>query len=1145
MLLLVLMLAKTALSCEVSCLTCSGLTANDCMTCFAYAAVTTPPGPCLCVPTYYANLNASICAPCNVSCLTCSGPAAGDCLTCFAHAALTTPSNICACSQTYYPNPNASICASCNVTCRICSGSAANQCTGCASGATLNTVTHTCSCTTGYIAMPDAGHCSPVCDSTCQTCTGVGPADCSTCFVNASVVGGACVCDPMTFAAPTSRVCAGCHATCATCSGVLDTQCTGCMPNAGLTGTGTCQCVAPSVPSPDARFCSSCDLSCSTCSQAGPSGCSSCKSLATLSGVPPNKCACNQGFFMSPPNMDCQPCSSTCLSCSGSTTSLCETCFPNAGLIGAIAPDVCQCNSGYFPSSNVNNCLPCSPLCGNCVNVLPTNCLTCNLHASLQGASPNFCLCDSGYFPDPDPQQCSPCYPTCLTCTSVDASNCLSCYPNAELRATPPGPCFCKSGFLPLPSTANCAILNFCHINCATCATPYQDGCLSCKGHAVLQGNGPARCSCLVGFYGSPDSCTSCDPTCASCMGSGLLSCTGCKHNASLTGGSPALCRCLEGTYPSPDAAHCKLCPSQCKSCTSLKCVDCWDGYYLSSVGTCLQCDSSCRLCLNPTSCLSCPPDLYLNISSQCQECANCGEPLFPTVTSPYDHQYKVEFNRAVLKPFNDTDFAVETDPASAVNWTVVLGSELLLHIKGGPWSNETRFVLVFTHVNEVKDSFGNSLSVSEVYLSPPFLSTIVTIPPPASPPPISTNTELSTSLGMLATCSVTSVLVLVVAMAAGAGGLAVPLLAHFAYTSYIGTIGTPVAASSWMQAMNLSGFMHRLNQEEDRKRRLSAELMAENSSYFSYTAFPLLLFLTFLLFHCSIRLLVLFKPSNSVLSRSLRLFEWTIYIHFCSVFSLDLASASLSALIHGSVYVTSFTLWATTITAAVCLLILGLFTLSIAILTHRNRQYLVFATQLFSYSAVVRHLRQDKVAVAYMYCLGLVQKLLFACLLVLFQGNALAQALGFTLLAMGAFLYSITVQPYGRVVLRWLQIVADLDTLLAYLLMVIATVSGGNVREVLAWGAFALLSKAAVCLFLMPVSVLISRYSKRLKAQVVPAIVVTEEKVMSKRAWQFCSPLEESNTELGLTMSEANKWPTPAHSPNLKIRVLQGALIG
>lgn len=1142
MLLLYLMLAVTAFSCHVSCLTCSGLTASDCLTCSLHADVAIPPGPCVCLQTYYPNPNPSTCSPCSVSCLTCSGPAASQCLTCYTHAAVAAPPGSCVCSQTFYANPNASLCASCNVNCLTCSGPAATQCTGCGFGAVLDPGAHTCSCTVGFIAMPDAGNCSPVCHPTCQTCTGGGATECASCFVNANIVGGACVCGSMTFPSPTSRVCAGCHQSCATCSGVLDTQCTGCMANAQLTGTNTCECISPFVPAPDARFCSSCDLSCSTCSQAGPSGCSSCKSFAALSGSQPNTCICGEGYFMSPPNMDCQHCSSTCLSCSGSTTSLCQSCFPNAGLVDAVSPGVCQCDSGYFPNPNVNNCLPCSPLCGNCANELPTMCLTCNPQASLVGTAPNSCQCDNGYFPDPDPQQCSPCDTTCLTCISKDSSNCLSCYPNAELHSTPPGPCFCKSGFLPFPSEANCVILNFCHATCATCATPYQDGCLSCKEHAVLHGNGPARCSCFVGFYGSPDSCSPCDSTCASCIGSGALACTGCRHNANLTGGSPSLCRCLEGTYPSPDASLCKLCPNYCKSCSSIKCFDCWDGYYLTSFGTCLPCKSPCRLCLSPTSCLTCLPSLYLNSTSQCQECANCGEPLVPIVTSPYDHKYKIEFNRAVQKLFNDTDFAVETEPVSAVNWTVVLGSELLLHITGGPWSNSTLFILVFTHVNEVKDSFGNTLSVSEVFLSPPFLSTISEFPSSSSTPPSQSesSTEAGTSVGQLAAFLVAAGLVVVVALAAGTGGLAVPLLAHFSYCSYIGTIGTPEPVSGWLQAMNLSGFVHQLNHVNDKRRRLSAELMTENCSYFSYTALPILLFLTMLLFHCLIRLLIRFKPSNSRLKHTLDLFEWTVYLHFGNIFSLDLATASLSALIHGSVYFHSFYLWAATMISAVCMLILSLFTLSISILTLRNRHSLAFATQFYSYSAVVRYLRKDKVAVAYMYSFGLVQKLLFASLLVLFEGNSLAQTLGLTLLAMGAFLYSVTVQPYGRIVLRWLHIVADLDTLLAYLLMVVSTVNEGNEREQLAWCAFVLLCKAGICLFLMPVAVLILRHSNRLKTQTVPVITLNEGKVKSMRAWQVCTPMEESTADLGGTMSEARKWPSAAHSPDLKVRVLQ-----
>lgn len=1137
MMLLYIALVSLALSCDLTCSTCSGGTANDCLTCYTHAAVASPSGPCVCSPAYYPNPDASICAPCHSYCPTCSGPATSNCLTCPAHAAVSPSPGTCLCSDTYYPNPNVLTCAPCHASCLTCNGPAATQCTGCASGATFNAGAKTCSCSVGYLATPDARHCLPVCDSTCQACSAPGPTFCTSCFSNASVVGGACVCDVSTFPSPTSRVCAGCHATCSICSGVLSTQCTGCLANAVLTGLSTCECVSPFVPSPDARFCSSCDLSCLTCSLAGPSGCLSCKPFAELIGLSPNSCACGSGYFMNPPKMDCELCSSTCYQCSGLTTSQCQSCFTNAVLVGGIGPSSCTCDARYYPLPNVNNCMPCSPLCENCVDNLSTHCTTCNSNASLQGTAPNSCKCNNGYFPDPDPQKCTSCYTSCLTCESAGSSNCLSCYPNAELRTTPPGSCFCKQSFMPSPSEANCVTLNFCHAHCATCATPYQDGCLSCKGHAVLQGNGPARCSCFVGFYGSPDACLLCDPACASCIASGPLACTGCKQKASLAGGSPAVCLCNQGAYPSPDASNCKACPYQCKICTSIACIECWDGYYLNATGSCLGCESSCSLCRNETSCLSCRPGLYLNISNQCQECSNCREPLFPNVTSPYDHKYKIEFNRAVLKNFNDADFLVETDPISAVNWTVVHGSELLLQIIGGPWSNNTVFILVFTHVNEIRDRFNNTLAVSEVYLSPPFLSTTLpsTQPPPV-PPSSATSAPAGPTLDMLAPYFVASALVLAVALAAGAAALAVPLLSHFAFCSYLGTIGAPAYVSNWLKAMNVSGFMRKLISEE-RGRRLSGDLLAGNGSFFQATALPLLLFLCFLLFHCTIRILICFKPNNSLLNRGKRLFEWTIYLHFCGVFCLDLTVASLMALIEGSVYVNSMYIWEATMTAAACLLVIGLFTLSIAILTYKNRENLAFNTQYYSFSAVVRHLRRDKTTVAFFYTVNQVHKLLYACAIVVFRGNSLGQALCFTMLATGVFIYSITVQPYGRPLLRWLHVIAELDTLLAYLLMVIVAVTQGIAQEQMAWVAFALLLKAAFCLFLMPVAVLIMGYSRRLKSQAIPVIIINEDRIKSMRAWQFCTPTDDFNTDFGGTMIETVKWQSPAQSPDLLSR--------
>ncbi len=41
-------------------------------------------------------------------------------------------------------------------------------------------------------------------------------------------------------------------------------------------------------------------------------------------------------------------------------------------------------------------------------------------------------------------------------------------------------------------------------------------------------------------------------------------------------------------------------------------------------------------------------------------------------------------------------------------------------------------------------------------------------------------------------------------------------------------------------------------------------------------------------------------------------------------------------------------------------------------------------------------------------------------------------------------------------------------------------------------------------------------------------------------RAWQFCTPADEINTDLGGTMNETVKWQSPAQSPDLNSRPQQ-----
>jgi len=923
--------------------------------------------------------------------------------------------------------------------------------------------------------VPDAGHCQAVCDLSCLTCMGGGANGCTQCFDNAHLAGGptsACVCDLMTFPTPTSRVCTGCHASCATCIGVLATKCLTCHPNASRSTTpGECTCNSPFMPAPDARFCVTCDLSCLTCSLYGVNGCTTCEPFAFLAGPAPSTCVCKLGYFMGAPSWKCRPCSTTCQSCAGSTASQCTACYTNAALIST-PPSACACLNRHYPLPSVNNCLPCSAQCGNCQDSESNQCLSCNSHASLQGTAPTSCLCDSGYYLHPTLQLCAACDPTCFTCSFSDPNACLSCSIQAELRSLPPSMCVCRPGFQPSPTSANCIPLNFCHLACFTCETPFQDGCLSCKFPSVLQGNGPARCICPVGYYGSPAACFPCHPTCSSCASPGPLACTGCRPRADLTGYRPSMCRCEVGTYPDPDSANCRSCPDLCKICSEKVCAECIERHYMSTSGSCMPCATVCSKCTSELKCTDCLYGYFLTTTGHCQTCGNCDQPLVPQVTSPYDHLYKIEFNRAVLRNFTESDFSVETDPVTAVNWTIAPGSELLLRIKGGPWANNTLFTLSFTNVSEVVDAFGNALSVSEVSLQPPLHATTVPSTPESSKLTTPTSpSNPSAPTGLVAVYLVLAVSALPIALSAGSVSLAFPLLAHFSLCSYLGSIGPSNSASAYLQAMNFNAIYHRIVDitPENRLRRLYDDQLTDQ--YYHTATLPASLLACLLLCHCLLRLLALLKVKSALLIRGLGALEWSPYIYYMGLFSLDLSVTSLSALVHGSVSVADMPLWTSTVAAFFCLCLIFLFTLLASFCSFRR-------TPISCTTALMSNLRKDQAAVSAFYSLNLVHRLLFAAFLVLLQGNFLIQTLLCAVLHLGYFLYVTIVQPYELLVVRRLHIVAEMDVFGAILILVIRACGGKYDGKPLEWLFFAFLLKSVLFYLLIPIFGLISRYS-------------------------------------------------------------------
>jgi len=135
------------ISCNESCLTCSGPRDDQCTSC--------QDGSFLhfnrCIPTCpsntYSNTISNECQNCSSNCQTCLGTSSSQCLSCalnFPYFSsketdsgfmLTCKEN---CDENEYLTENSTECLSCHSSCKTCSGKEENECTSCPDGSNLN-----------------------------------------------------------------------------------------------------------------------------------------------------------------------------------------------------------------------------------------------------------------------------------------------------------------------------------------------------------------------------------------------------------------------------------------------------------------------------------------------------------------------------------------------------------------------------------------------------------------------------------------------------------------------------------------------------------------------------------------------------------------------------------------------------------------------------------------------------------------------------------------------------------------------------------------------------------------------------------------------------------------------------------------------
>ena len=102
---------------------------------------------------------------------------------------------------------------------------------------------------------------------------------------------------------------------------------------------------------------------------------------------------------------------------------LCHATCKTCGLELQDPNDCISCSDGYFLVGG-NQCLPCSPQCGTCVNTLD-KCTSCPSGSNFLGLNPLSyqCVCPDGQYGSSD--SCLECASPCESC--ISANTCLSC----------------------------------------------------------------------------------------------------------------------------------------------------------------------------------------------------------------------------------------------------------------------------------------------------------------------------------------------------------------------------------------------------------------------------------------------------------------------------------------------------------------------------------------------------------------------------------------------------------------------------------------------------------------------------------------------------------------------------------------------
>ena len=559
------------------------------------------------------------CPVCDPTCLTCSGPTAADCITCADGSLLIGNSCVpCDCDicPNYYPL-NCQVCAinysydkdldKCIPVCDV--GYQNDKDTGdcvpiCAAGTVFGSATGLCYpvCADGFVYNNLTDNCDSICDYGYEydvnqgTCVSL----CSDLYI---FVNGECVhvcydgsapdkdgncpspcpdgyeLDKDDNCVPVNPIC---DSSCANCSGTTAYDCTNCYSGFKLMDDGSCEkcdcTICPDMCVCDKGYIWSNDLE-------------ECVEVCDDGVTPVDKdgsCPCpeNQVRDASGQCVPVNPiCDSSCATCSGPSNTECNTCFTD------------------FYLTDVNSCAPCD--CVNCPDM--DSCKSCPDGFIFDSGR---CLFDCGNGIVADKDGVCPCFDTnCASCsgsTEKDCTVCVSGYVLAPDNSCEkcdcnscPDMCVCDKGYVWSNDVNSCVEV------CEDGVTPVDK-----------DGNCPSCIAFDYHFVESTDG--TCDNDCQ-CDNSRRCSA---DHRCG---------ECFDLVYEFPTTfaySDCPVCEQPCLSCsgpTDKDCTSCKDGDILVD-GSCVPCDSTCATCKDSSAngCVSCPPGFDLQADGSCKPHYDC-----------------------------------------------------------------------------------------------------------------------------------------------------------------------------------------------------------------------------------------------------------------------------------------------------------------------------------------------------------------------------------------------------------------------------------------------------------------------------------------------------------------------------------------